>query len=288
MLCYVVMCSGGLGAGRALESSAWIGRNEGQAGGDAQRHPCPCEEATTTPSPANKLMMREGTLTAPSSPGQARRALASGSGPSNRHSSSPQPPRRNASSATMSSMLEGLGAALQALDGSAPLQRRRPAATMSSTRQPLLAPETVLLRMLLKEAAGVWRPAWVEVRPDGRILIFPETLTGGVGAPTESVERHVERLVDFMPVLDDFKAVCLRFLPPTGAAVLTMAVPTMSILALAFLQPTGAHRHACHIGFLPWPALTMASCRPQARQARRPSVSCSPPQRARRAAWGAA
>ena len=127
-------------------------------------------------------------------------------------------------------MLEGLGAALQALDGSAPLQRRRPAATMSSTTQRLLAPETVLLRMLLKEAAGVWRPAWVEVRPDGRILVFPETLTGGVGAPTESVERHVERLVDFMPVLDDFKAVCLRFLPPTGA---TGAAPVCVVLASA-------------------------------------------------------
>ena len=133
-------------------------------------------------------MMREGTLTAPSSPGQARRALASASGPPTRHNSSPQPPRRNASSATMSSMLEGLGAALQALDGSTPLQRRRPAATMSSTGQPLLAPETVLLRMLLKEAVGVWRPAWVEVRPDGRILIFPETLTGGVGVRSPSPE----------------------------------------------------------------------------------------------------
>ena len=161
---------------------------ESRAGGDRRVTPAPCAEATTTPSPANKLMMREGTLTAPSSPGQARRALASASGPPARHNSSPQPPRRNASSATMSSMLEGLGAALQALDGSTPLQRRRPAATMSSTGQPLLAPETVLLRMLLKEAVGVWRPAWVEVRPDGRILVFPETLTGGVGVHSPSPE----------------------------------------------------------------------------------------------------
>ena len=40
--------------------------------------------------------------------------------------------------------------------------------------------------MLLQEAVGAWRPAWVEVRPDGRILIFPETLAGGVGVPSPS------------------------------------------------------------------------------------------------------
>ena len=150
----------------------------------------------------------------------------------------------------MSSMLEGLGAALQALDGSAPLQRRRPA--LRPTKQPLLAPPTVLLRMLLKETAGVWRPAWVEVRPDGRILVFPETLTGGVGAPTDS--RHVERLVDFMPVLDDFKAVCLRFLPPAPGVA-----PVSVVLA-------SAGRRAGGVGTIPpRPPLLASSPFPSAR-----------------------
>ena len=89
----------------------------------------------------------------------------------------------------------------QAFDGSSPhgLQRRRP--SLRPTKQPLRAPSTMLVRMSLKEAPGMWRRAWVEVRPDGSILVFPEA-SGGVGAPIESL--HVERLVDFMPVLDRF------------------------------------------------------------------------------------
>ena len=100
----------------------------------------------------------------------------------------------------------------------------------------LAAPATLFLRMALKEGPGTWRPAWVEVRSDGHLSIFCAGAGGGTTSPVPHagpssslflhLSAHIERLLEFMPVLDEHcKAVCLRLLPATTLYLASSADP---------------------------------------------------------------
>ena len=133
-----------------------------------------------------------------------------------------------------SALLEGLESALKSLEGPAP-QRRRPS-MRDVDQSDLEAPATLFLRMALKEGPGTWRPAWVEVRSDGHLSIFCAGAGGGTTSPVPHagpssslflhLSAHIERLLEFMPVLDEHcKAVCLRLLPATTLYLASSADP---------------------------------------------------------------